>query len=73
MAKHLMNLKVEIRDDVKGNKWLSGEMQQTITKDLEVTPKSSSKSSLIIYQKIVYHSILLRFQVGQIVKKTYYE
>lgn len=66
-GKTLAEFKVEIRDDVK-EQMIIGEMQRTITKDLEITPNQVQnffdnipRDSLPFYSTQV--------QVGQIVKK----
>ncbi len=66
-GKTLDEFKVEIRDEVK-NQMVIGEMQRTITKDLEVTPNQVQQFfDNIPRDSLPFYST--QVQVGQIVKK----
>jgi peptidyl-prolyl cis-trans isomerase SurA len=65
-GKTLEEFKVEIRDDIK-EQLIAGEMQRTITKDLEVTPKEVQRFFKDIPKdSLPYYST--QVQVGEIVK-----
>lgn len=66
-GKSIDEFKVEIRDDIKGQ-MIIGEMQRTITQDIEVTPKQVQE----FYKSIPRDSLPFystQVQVGQIVRK----